>query len=190
MEAAARSQHPHLVTQAQALRTESQALRTLSVTARAHSQLVRQRSRVIRAVHQVPPAAQRASVQAAFGRCQAVLHAALPRGDEPPSPARQDLRRRQRELAAPLAELSHALWCWAVCGIRAAPLMGSAEDQARRAWLEELLAAYAAVERQLHRLMRGPQPPPSVAELQQWVARLSLRVDGASPESPRLRAGA
>jgi hypothetical protein len=172
MEAAARSQHQHLVTLAQALRTESRTLRALSVTARDHSRLMRQRSRAIRAVLQVPPAA---------------LRAALPPGNDPPSPARHDLRRRQRDLVAPLAELSHALWCWAVCGRRAAPLMGSAEDQACRAWLEALLTAYAAVEQQLHRLMRGP-PPPSVAALQQWVARLSRRVDGAAPESPRVRA--
>jgi len=191
MEAAARNQHQQLVMQAQALRTESQTLRALSVTARAHSHLVRQRSRAIQAVLQVHPAAQRAGVQAAFRRCQGALRAALPRSDDPPSPARparHDLRRRQQDLAAPLAELSHALWCWAVCGIRAAPLTGSAEDQARRAWLEGLLTAYAEVERQLHRLMRRPPQPQRIAALQQWVASLSLRLDGSSHESHCVRA--
>jgi hypothetical protein len=190
MEAAARSQHQQLVTQAQALRAESQTLRAWSVTARAHSHRVRQRSRAIHAVLQVHPAAQRAGVQAAFRRCQGALSAALPRVEGPPSPARparHDLRRRPPDLAAPLAELSHALWCWAVCGRRAAPLTESAADQARRAWLAELLTAYAAVERQLHRLMRRP-PPQSVAALQQWVASLSRRLDGSSPASPRGRA--
>jgi hypothetical protein len=164
-EAAARNQQQRLITQA--LRRESQTLRALSVTVRAHSHLVRQRSRAIHAVLQVHPAAQRAGVQAAFRRCQGMLRAALPCPDDPPSPAppaRPDLHRHPQDLAAPLAELSHALWCWAVCGRRAAPRTGSAEDQARRVWLEELLTAYAEVERQLHRLMRGP--PPQIAALQ------------------------
>jgi hypothetical protein len=88
--------------------------------------------------------------------------------------ARQDLR-CQCDLAAPLAERGHTLWCWGVCGRRAAPCMGSAEDQARRAWMDRLLTAYAVVERQLHRLMRRPPQPPSLAALQQWVASLSRR---------------
>jgi hypothetical protein len=191
MEAAARSQHQPLVTQAQALRLESQTLRALSVNVRAHSQLARQRSRALRTGLQVHPAAQRAGVQVAFRRCQGALSAALPRLDGPPPPAvptRHDLRRRQQALAAPLAELSHALWCWAVCGRRAAPRMGAAEDHAGRTWLEELLTAYAEVERQLHRLMRRPPQLQRIAALQQWVARLSRRLDGSAHEAHRVRA--
>jgi hypothetical protein len=181
MEAAARSPQQQLVTPAQALRTESRTLVTVSVTVRAHSHRLRQRSRAVRAGLQVPPAVQRAGVRAAFRRCQRALRGALP------SPVRRDRRRRQHDLATPLAELSHALWCWAVCGRRGPPLPGSAAGEAQRAWLEELLTAYAAVEQQLHRLMRRPLPPQSSAALQQWVARLRRRVDGSPHASHHKR---
>lgn len=101
----------------------------------------------------------------------------------PALPACNGLRRCQQILAAPLAELSHALWCWAVCGKWAGALTGSAEDQVRRAWLEELLAAYVQVERQLHLLMRRPPEVQSIAALQPSVAGLGLRLDGLSPAS-------
>jgi hypothetical protein len=100
------------------MRTQSQTLRASSVTVRAHSHLLRQRSRAIQAALQVHPAAQRAGVQAAFRRCQWALSAALLPLDGQPSPALpacNGLRRRQQVLAALLAELSHASWCWAVC---------------------------------------------------------------------------
>ncbi len=70
---------------------------------------------------------------------------------------------------------------------RAGPLTGSAEDQARRAWLEELLTAYVQVERQLHLLMRRPPEAQSIAALQPWVAGLGLRLDGLSPASNLVR---
>jgi hypothetical protein len=187
MEAVAQNPQQPLVTQAQALRTESQALRAWSVTVRAHSHRLRRRRRALQADLHISPAAQHAGVQAAFRRCQGALHTVLSRADAPPSPACHAPPCGQHDLAAPLAELSHALWCWAVCGSRAAPLLGSAEDQARRAWLAELLTAYAAVEWQLHRLMR--RPPQSIAALQQWLTHLSLRLYGSAHASPRTGPG-
>jgi hypothetical protein len=187
-EAAARRGHQQIIAQAQAMRAQSQMLRALSVTARAHSHLLRQRSRATRAALHVHPAAQRAGVQTAFRRCQGALREALRRLEgQPPSalPAGEGLRQRQQALAAPLAELSYALWCWTVCGTWAAPLIGAEEDQAWGAWLAELLTAYAQVERQLHGLMRRPPELQSLAALQHWVAGLGRRFDCPTPESSR-----